>query len=58
MESERGSSSRRRLYLVRHGDVDYFSSEPGPADVRTVGLNAAGRDQVEAARPLAVGGLR
>lgn len=36
---------RRRIYLVRHADVSYFSAEGTALDTRTVRLNAAGRTQ-------------
>ena len=40
-------TGRRRLYLLRHGHVDYF--EEGIEDFRAVPLTAAGRRQAEAA---------
>ena len=40
-------TGRRRLYLMRHGHVDYFA--PGLTDFRTVPLTETGRAQAEAA---------
>ncbi|MBI2312174.1 MAG: histidine phosphatase family protein [Betaproteobacteria bacterium] len=40
--------ARRRIYLVRHGDVAYFDADGRPLDPRRVGLSAAGREEVEA----------
>lgn len=40
-------SGRRRLYLMRHGHVDYFA--PGLTDFRQVDLTPEGREQAEAA---------
>jgi len=42
-------ASRRRLYLLRHGDVSYFDGQGKPFRPNTVPLNAEGRRQVEAA---------
>ncbi len=39
---------RRRLYLVRHGDVDYFDEAGRPHRPDLVPLNAAGRDEAAA----------
>ena len=36
---------RRRIYLVRHGEVDYFDPEGRPVRPDTVPLNAAGEKQ-------------
>lgn len=45
---------RRRVYLVRHGDVSYFDEQGQPVRPGTVPLNAEGRRQAEAgARALA-----
>src|SRR5579883_3048590 len=45
---------RRRVYLVRHGDVSYFDAQGRPVRPGTVPLNAEGRRQAEAgARELA-----
>ena len=45
---------RRRIYLVRHGDVSYFDAQGRPVRPGTVPLNAEGRQQAEAgARELA-----
>jgi len=41
------STGRRRLYLMRHGHVDYF--QPGLTDFATVQLTDEGRAQAEAA---------
>jgi probable phosphoglycerate mutase len=41
-------TGRRRIYLMRHGHVDYFA--PGLSDPRTVSLTDIGRAQAEAAR--------
>ncbi len=41
-------TGRRRLYLMRHGHVDYFA--PGLSDPRTVRLTEEGRAQAQAAR--------
>ena len=38
---------RRRCYLVRHGDVRYFSDDGKPLDPRTVALSTLGVQQVE-----------
>lgn len=40
-------AGRRRIYLMRHGHVDYFA--PGLTDPRTVPLTDEGREQAEAA---------
>ena len=40
-------TGRRRLYLMRHGHVDYF--EEGLTDFRAVPLTATGREQARAA---------
>jgi probable phosphoglycerate mutase len=40
---------RRRVYLMRHGEVDYFDAGGRPFKPETVGLNAEGRRQAEAA---------
>ena len=42
-----GRVGRRRLYLMRHGHVDYFA--PGLTDFRTVPLTEEGRRQANAA---------
>lgn len=41
--------SRRRLYLMRHAEVSYFSAG-GPIDPTTVSLTPAGREQATEAR--------
>ena len=38
--------TRRRCYLVRHGHVDYFSSDGRPLDPRSVPLSGLGEEQV------------
>jgi broad specificity phosphatase PhoE len=40
---------RRRLYLMRHGAVDYFGSDGSIAPPQGVSLNAQGRAQTDAA---------
>jgi broad specificity phosphatase PhoE len=40
---------RRRVYLMRHGSVDYFDPEGRPFRPETVALNDEGRRQAEAA---------
>src|SRR5438094_3697288 len=40
---------RRRIYLVRHGDVSYFDPQGKPFRPATVPLNHDGRLQAEAA---------
>jgi probable phosphoglycerate mutase len=40
---------RRRIYLLRHGDVSYFDAQGRPYRPNTVPLNEDGRDQAEAA---------
>ena len=45
---------RRRIYLMRHGEVDYFDALGKPFKLDTLGLNAEGRLQAQdAARELA-----
>jgi probable phosphoglycerate mutase len=41
--------TRRRIYLLRHGDVSYFDDQGRPFRPDTVPLNAEGRRQAEAA---------
>ncbi len=43
---------RRRLYLMRHGSVDYFTADGTPVPPHTVPLNDAGRAQADAAGAL------
>jgi broad specificity phosphatase PhoE len=43
---------RRRIYLMRHGSVDYFLPDGTPVPPDTVPLNATGRDQADAAGEL------
>ncbi len=40
---------RRRIYLMRHGDVTYFDASGRSIDPETVPLNANGREQASAA---------
>jgi probable phosphoglycerate mutase len=40
---------RRRIYLMRHGEVDYFGPDGRVYNAATVSLNAVGRRQAEAA---------
>ena len=40
---------RRRLYLMRHGEVSYFQPDGRPADPASVPLNAEGVEQARAA---------
>ncbi len=40
---------RRRIFLMRHGDVSYFDSARRPVDPDTVSLNERGRAQASAA---------
>jgi len=40
---------RRRLFLMRHGDVDYFDANGRPLRPESVSLNPDGRRQAEAA---------
>jgi broad specificity phosphatase PhoE len=42
-------SLRRRIYLLRHGDVSYFDAQGRPFRPETVPLNEEGRLQAEAA---------
>lgn len=50
---------RRRLYLMRHGSVDYFTADGTPLPPHTVPLNDAGRTQADAAGALfATAGVR
>jgi len=47
--------TRRRLYLMRHGSVDYFKPDGTPVPPHTVPLNEAGRAQADAAGALFAG---
>ena len=40
---------RRRIYLMRHGDVTYFDASGRAIDPETVPLNENGREQASAA---------
>jgi probable phosphoglycerate mutase len=44
-----GPTPRRRVYLMRHGEVDYFGPDGKPYRPETVPLNAEGREQAAAA---------
>lgn len=44
-----GTKGRRRIYLMRHGDVSYIGEDGRPVDPETVVLTATGREQVAAA---------
>ncbi len=44
-----GTRYRRRVYLMRHGEVDYFSGDGQPLDPRQLRLTDTGRQQAEAA---------
>jgi broad specificity phosphatase PhoE len=44
--------ARRRLYLMRHGSVDYFKADGTPVPPHSVPLNDAGRRQADAAGTL------
>jgi broad specificity phosphatase PhoE len=44
--------ARRRLYLMRHGSVDYFTADGTPVPPHTVPLNETGRAQADAAGAL------
>jgi broad specificity phosphatase PhoE len=46
---------RRRLYLMRHGEVSYFRPDGTPVAEDAVSLNEDGRAQAEAARELLAG---
>ena len=46
MMSLPGTNSRRRIYLLRHGAVEYLNPDGTRVkDAHGVGLNAAGREQ-------------
>lgn len=45
-------SARRRIYLMRHGSVDYFLEDGTPVPPDDVALNAEGRRQADAAGAL------
>ena len=47
-----GKHPRRRIYLMRHGSVDYFHADGSPLPPLTVPLNEAGRTQADAAGAL------
>ena len=52
-------ASRRRIYLMRHGSVDYFDEQGRPVQPETVPLNALGREQATAAgQSFAQAGMR
>src|SRR5919112_1379025 len=41
-------NERRRIYLMRHAEVEYFTATGAPVDPRAVTLTARGRDQATA----------
>lgn len=47
-----GPQARRRLYLMRHGSVDYFQTDGTPVPVDDVPLNRRGEDEARAAGEL------
>ena len=50
---------RRRIYLMRHGSVDYFRADGSPVPPQGVPLNTSGREQADAAgRAFAAAGAR
>jgi len=48
-------SEKRRLYLIRHGEVDYFDADGKPVDPRAATLNDKGVAQAGALASLLVG---
>lgn len=50
-----GTRCRRRIYLMRHGEVSYFDADGRPVDPRHVSLTDAGRRQAAAAAELLAG---
>lgn len=50
--SRRAAVPRRRLYLMRHGSVDYFLADGTPVHPESVALNAEGERQADAAGQL------
>lgn len=44
-----GTLHRRRVYLMRHGEVDYFNADGQPVDPRQLRLTETGRQQALAA---------
>jgi probable phosphoglycerate mutase len=53
--TEKWNRTRRRIYLLRHGDVSYFDEQGKPFRPSTVPLNPEGRLQAEAARRVLAG---
>ncbi len=49
---QRLNAPRRRIYLMRHGSVDYFRPDGTPVPPEGVALNATGREQADAAGAL------
>jgi probable phosphoglycerate mutase len=47
--TEKSLAHRRRVYLMRHGEVDYFDAAGRPYRPDTVSLNAEGQHQAHAA---------
>lgn len=50
-----GTACRRRIYLMRHGEVSYFDAAGRPVDPRHVSLTEAGRQQAAAVAELLAG---
>ena len=48
-ELEKGINERRRIYLLRHGEVSYFDPSGAPYQQAEVPLNGEGRNQARAA---------
>ena len=49
MSNDGGSVARRRIYLMRHGDVKYFVTDREPAAPRSVELTRRGREKAQVA---------
>lgn len=49
MDGLPGTACRRRIYLMRHGEVSYFDADSKPLDPRHVSLTENGRNQARAA---------
>ena len=48
-ELEKVINARRRIYLLRHGEISYFDSRGNPYGITEIPLNAEGRTQASAA---------
>ena len=48
-ELEKVINARRRIYLLRHGEISYFDSRGNPYELAEIPLNPAGRTQASAA---------